>query len=133
MKWFGALLAACRALYCWMFLLWSLGSVYIVFINIRDLVQTQLSNKGPIATSITFAIYSVVFGTAWWMIVRGKPSLERWALAANLILILLYLPIAFWDWRGALTDELNGWPIEVLGIFGILIFNIPYERVRQAH
>jgi hypothetical protein len=121
------LLAICRTVYCWMFLLWSLGSVYIVFINIRHLALTQLANKGAIATSTTFAIYSVVFGIAWWMILRGKPALKRWSIAANLIFIFLYFPVAFWDWRGVLNDELKSWPIIVLGIFGIVIFSIPYH------
>jgi hypothetical protein len=125
MKRFGVLLQAiCRTVYCWMLFLWSLGSVYGVSINIR--------NKGAIATSITLTIYSVIFGIAWWMIIRGKPTLKRWAIAANLIFIFFYFPAVFWNWRSVLIDEFNSWPVIIIGIFGIIIFSIPYHGWRVA-
>ena len=109
-----------------MLLLWSLGSAYIVCINIRHLVRAR-TDRGAIVTSALFTIYSVAFGVAWWMILRGKPALKRWATAANLVLIFLYLPVVFWDWRGVLKDELRWWPVVLIGIFGIVIFSIPYR------
>ena len=127
------LLAICRTVYCWMFLIWSLGSVYVVSIGIRHLGPTRLFDKGAIATSTIFTIYSVVFGIAWWMIVRGKPALKRWAIAANLIYIFFYFPVVFWDWRGVLKNELNSWPVVLIGIFGIIIFSIPYHGWRRDH
>lgn len=125
------LLALCRTVYCWMFLFWSLGSVDIVFINIRRMARTHLVDKGIIATSTIFPIYSVVFGIAWWMVLGGKPALRRWAIAANLILIFFYLPLVFWDWRGVLNLELNWWAVILIGIFGIIIFSIPYHGWRH--
>jgi len=127
------LLATCRSVYCWMFLFWSLGSVDMAFINIRRVVRTHFVDKGAIGTSTIFPIYSVVFGIAWWMIVRGKPASKRWAVAANLILIFFYLPLVFWGWRGVLEDELNWWPVILMGIFGIIIFGIPYHGWRRDH
>jgi hypothetical protein len=121
------LLAICRTAYCWLFLIWSLGSVYMVSINIRHLARTQLIDKGPIISSPTFAIYSVVFGMAWWMILRGKPELKRWAIAANLVLILFDFPFVFWNWRAVLKFERDWWPEILIGIFGIIVFSIPYH------
>lgn len=120
-------LAICRTVYCWIFFVWSLGSVYMVFINIRHLIRTELVDRGDIVTSILCAIYSVVFGIAWWKIVRGKPALKGWAIAANLILILFYFPILFWNWRDVLIDERNRWPQILVGLVGIIIFSIPYH------
>jgi len=128
------LLAICRVVYCWMFLVWSLGSIYMVSINIRRVMRTHLIDKGAIGTSTIFPIYSVVFGIAWWMIVRGKPALKRWAIAANLILIFFYVPtLVAGDWRGVLRDELESWAVILIGIFGIIIFSIPYHGWRRNH
>jgi hypothetical protein len=78
------------------------------------------------------AIYSIVFGIAWWMIFRGKPALKQWAIAANLIIIFTYVPaLISWNWRGVLKDELQWWPAILLGIFGIIIFSIPYHGRRH--
>jgi len=126
------LLAICRVVYCWMFLLCSIGSIYGVSINIHRLSRTHLVDMGAIVTSTIFTIYAVVFGFAWWMIVRGKPVLKRWAIAANIIFIILYFPVVFWDWRVVLKDELESWPVILIGLFGIIIFSIPYHRRRVA-
>jgi phosphoglycerol transferase MdoB-like AlkP superfamily enzyme len=63
------------------------------------------------------------------VILRAKPDLERWALAANLILILFFLPFGFlgWRWRVFLNNEHNWWPEILIGIFGIIVFSIPYH------
>ncbi len=124
------LLAICRTLYCWMFLFWSLGSIDIVFINLHRAARTHLVDKGAIATSTIFPIYAVVFAIGWWMVLRGNPVSKRWAIAANLILILFYLPTVFWGWRGVLKDELEWWPVILIGIFGIIVFSIPYHGWR---
>jgi hypothetical protein len=125
------LLAVCRTAYCWLFFIWSLGSVYMVSINIRHLAQTQFIDKGAIISSPIFAIYSVIFGMAWWMIFRSKPDLRRWAISANLILILFDFPFAFWNWRSVLKFELNWWPEILIGIFGIIVFSIPYHGLKN--
>jgi hypothetical protein len=132
MKRLGVLLLAIgRTVYCWMFLFWSLGSAYMVSINIRRLVLTHVADEGALVSSTLFTIYSVVFGIAWCMIVRGNPALRRWAIAANLILIFFYVPLALWGWRGVLKDELNSWPVILIGILGTVIFTIPYHGWRN--
>lgn len=125
------LLAMCRTVYCWMFFFWSVGSLYMASAEVRRLAQTHFVDIGAIAVGTTFAIYTVVFGVAWWMVARGHRSLKRWAVAANLILIFFYIPVTFWDWRGVLKDEVNWWPVILVGIFGMIIFSIPYHGLRR--
>jgi hypothetical protein len=136
MKRFGVLLLAiCRTVYCWMFLIGSLGAADGVSIGVRRMAQTHLVDKGTFGADIIFTIYSIVFGIAWWMVLRGKPALTRWAIAANLIFIFFYIPgLLGGDWRGILRVELEAWPVLLFGFFGIIIFSIPYHgwRYRSA-
>lgn len=125
------LLAMCRTVYCWMFLVWSLSMIHVVYTNIRSLARTHLLDRGDTVTNLTFAIYSIVLSIAWWMIFRGNPGLKRWAIGANAILILNYFPVVFWNWRGFLKAELDWWPVILVGIFGIIIFSIPYHGWRH--
>ena len=138
------LLAMCRTLYCLVFLFWSFCSVDIAFVNIRRAALAHVVDRGAIGTSTIFPIYAAVFGIAWWTILRGKPTSKRWAIAANLFLIFFYLPVEFlalifwgwrglWDWREGLRDELEWWPFILIGIFGIIIFSIPYHGWRRDH
>gem|GEM_PF-4772441 len=129
---FGAfLLAICRTVYCWLFFIWSLGSAYMFSITARRTMRTHSASSGDIGTYAFLTLYSVVFGIAWWMIVRGKPTLKGWAIAANLILIFFFLPIVFWGWRNVLTLE-RGWgPEALIGVCGIVIFSIPYHGWRR--
>jgi|SRR5580658_4749845 hypothetical protein len=128
----GALmLAVGRTIYCWLFFLWSVGSIYMVSINIRRVVRTHVADKGAIVSSILFTIYSVVFGIAWWMILRRKPALKRWAIMADLVLIFFYVPLAFFGGQGVVKDELDWWPIILIGIFGIIIFSISHHGFRH--
>jgi hypothetical protein len=129
---FGVLLlAVCRTAYCWLFFAWSLGSAYMFSVTIRRTMRAHSASSGDIAMYTIFALYSVVFGIAWWMIFRGKPTLKGWAIAANLILVFFFLPTVFWGWRGVLASEL-GWGPEILvGICGIVIFSIPYHGWRR--
>ncbi|MGA2277456.1 MAG: hypothetical protein ABSG00_07620, partial [Terracidiphilus sp.] len=77
-------------------------------------------------------IYFVVFGVAWWMLLRSKSALRLWAIAANLIFIFTYAPtLVAGDWRGVLRDEIEWWPVILVGIFGIIIFCIPYHGWRR--
>jgi hypothetical protein len=100
--------------------------------NIPNLARTHLVDRGEIVTDITFTIYSIVFGIAWWMIVRGKPALRRWVIAANLILIFTFVPALLTkDWRGVLKLERDWWPVILIGIFGMIIFSIPYHGWRH--
>jgi len=127
------LLAVCRTVYCWMFFGWSIGSVYIVTLNIHKLLRTHLVGRATVAaivTSTIFIIYSVIFGVAWWMVLRSSPALKRWAISANLVLIFFYFPEVFWGWHGIMKYELEWWPVILLGIIGIIIFSIPYHGWR---
>jgi hypothetical protein len=133
MKWLGLrLLAICRNAYCWVFFALSISMTYVVCNDLRSLARTHLVDRGDIVSNITLSIYSIVLGIAWWMIFRGKPALKQWAIAANTILILNYVPaLIFGNWRGVLKAELDWWPIIFMGIFGIIIFSIPYHGWRR--
>jgi len=114
-----------------MFLITSFFIIHFVYANIRSMQQSY--ERGKIIGSMNMAAYAVVFVITWWMFVRGKPALKRWAIAANLICILVYLPAAviYWNWRGFLRDELDLWAVVLIGIFGIIIFSIPYQGWRH--
>lgn len=122
------LLAIFRTLYCWVFFLWTCFAIQRVYLNIRSLARTQLVDRGDIISNMTIAIYSIVLGIAWWMILRSKPASKRWAVAANLTLIFTYFPaLLVGNWQGFLEGERDWWPVILIGIFGIIIFSIPYH------
>ncbi len=126
------LVAICRTIYCWMFLYWSVTATYVAYTNIHFSARTHSINKGVIFSSTVMALYSLILGIAWWEIFRGKPALKQWATAANLVFIFTYLPeLAFGNWQAVLRDELNWWPVMLIGIFGIFIFSIPYHGWRD--
>jgi hypothetical protein len=81
---------------------------------------------------MVIATYSIVLGIAWWMIFRGKPASKQWAIAANLIIIFTFVPaLLTWNWQGVMKAELQWWPAILFGIFGIIIFSIPYRGRRH--
>jgi hypothetical protein len=122
------LLAICRTLYCWMFLCWSAALIYAFCSNIRSLVRTHSVERGDVITNVSFAVYSIVLAIAWWMILRGKPALKQWAIAANIVFIFNYLPaLVTGNWRGVFEAEREWWPVILVGIIGIIIFSIPYK------
>jgi drug/metabolite transporter (DMT)-like permease len=97
------------------------------------MLQSHIAERGSIIGSVIMAMYSFVFVITWWMFVRGKPALKQWAIAANFICMLTYLPVAvvYWEWRRFLRDEHDWWPFILVGIFGIIIFSIPYHGGRH--
>ena len=116
------LLAASRALYCWMFLILSLFGVESIY-HMRSRLR---------APALLLVAYYVVFGIAWWMIFRRKPALKKWAIAANSILIFFWWPpLLDWNWRLFLENERRWWPVILIGTFGIIIFSIPYHGWRH--
>lgn len=127
------LLAICRTLYCWMFFIMSWFMIHTVYSNIRSMLQSHVNERGTIIGSVIMATYAIVFDITWWMFVRGKPALKQWAIAASLICILTYFPTAIvvWDFRGFLRAELHLWAVVSIGIFGIIIFSIPYHGWRR--
>jgi hypothetical protein len=82
---------------------------------------------------ILCTVYSFIFGIAWWMIFQGKPSHKRWAIAANAIFIFYFLPAlaSLSHWRSVIRQELDYWPLVLTGIFGMIIFIIPYHGWRH--
>jgi len=131
MIWLGVLLLAlCRTVYCWLFLFISCIGIYVSCTNILGAVRSHARWNVDYGYTI-IALYSIVWGIAWWMIFRGKPALKRWAIAANLTFVFTYLPaLATGTWRDVLKAELDWWPIILVGIFGIIIFSIPYHGWR---
>ena len=125
--------AICRTVYCWMFLIMSFYILHFVYRNILSMLQAHVAERGKIIGSVNMATYAIVFDITWWMFIRGKPALKKWAIAANLICIFIYFPAAifWWDWRGFLRAERGVWPLILIGIFGIIIFSIPYRGWRN--
>lgn len=106
----GVLLQAiCRAVYCWMFLFMSYFILHTVYTNIRSMLHAHAVDKGSVVSSLIMATYAIVFDVTWWMFIRGKPVLKKWAIGANVICILIYFPAAvvYWNWRGFLIGELG--------------------------
>jgi hypothetical protein len=96
------------------------------------MARSHVVERGDIYTNAVCAIYSIIWGIAWWMIFKGKAVLKRWAIAANLIFIFIYLPaLISWNWPGVLKAELELWPFVLIGIFGIIVFCIPYHGWRH--
>jgi hypothetical protein len=116
-----------------MFFIMSYFIFHVAYENIRSMLQSHIAERGKIFGSVNMAAYALVFDVTWWLFVRGKPALKKWAIAANLICIFIYFPAAifWWDWRGFLRGELDLWPVELIGIFGIIIFSIPYRGWRN--
>ena len=126
------LLAICRTVYCWMLFSASISGIIAVYRNVRSIGLSHLVERDELFGFIIIAIYSIVWGIAWWMILRGKPASKRWAIAANLIFIFNYVPaLVSGNWRGFLKAELDWWPEILVGIFGIIIFCIPYHGWRD--
>jgi len=117
--------------YCWIFIVWSMALINAAYTSFQTSVRTHSVNELAIVSNTTFAVYSVVLGVAWWMIFRGRPALKQWAMAANAIIIFNYFPVVFWNWRGFLRLELEWWPFILFGVFGIIIFSIPYHGWRR--
>jgi len=126
------LLAICRAVYCWAFLALSCMGLHAVYSNIQELLQKHSADKGDIVGNAILAIYAVILGVAWWMIFRGKPALKRWAIAANSVIVFVFLPILlFGGWRPFWEDEQYWFPASAVGVLGMIIFSIPYRGWRQ--
>lgn len=126
------LLAICRTVYCWYFFLTLSSGIYLFYLVIQKSVRTHSVPEGVISGTTGVAIYSLVSGIAWWTIFRGKPASKHWAIAANLIIAFTWFPLlAFESWPALLKDELARWPAILFGIFGIIVFSLPYHGWRQ--
>ena len=116
------LLAACRSIYCWMFLILSL-------VGFDSIYHMHSTFRAPL---LLLVAYYSVFGVAWWMIFRRKATLKQWAIVANSILIFFWWPpLLAWNWRLFLENERRWWPVILIGTFGIIIFSIPYDGWRH--
>ena len=132
MKWLEVLLLAmCRTAYCWIFFFISCIGIYEACMSILSAVRSHARWNISYGYTIV-AIYSIIWGVAWWMIFRDKLASKRWTIAANLTLIFTYLPaLATGSWRDVLKAELAWWPFILFGIIGIIVFSIPYHGWRQ--
>lgn len=112
-------------------LFFSCIGIYVACTNMLSMAQSHVRWNDYYGYTI-IAIYSIVCGIAWWMIFRDKPALKRWAIAANLTFIFSYLPaLVTGSWRDVLKAERAWWPFILFGIFGIIIFSIPYHEWRH--
>ena len=126
------LLAMCRTVYCWIFFISSLFMSHTVYLEILKMARLHIVERGSIVGVTSNAVYSIIWGIAWWMIFRGKPTSRHWATAANLVIIFTFVPaLVSWNWRIFLILELGSWPTILFGIFGIIIFSIPYHGWRN--
>jgi hypothetical protein len=124
----GLFVAICRTLYCWFFLFWSAITIYAVCSNTLLLIRSHAVEIGDIVSNMSIAAYAVVFCIAWWAIFEDRPASKRWAIAANLVLVFTYVPgLMTGNWRGVLEAEIAWWPVTLIGIFGIIIFSIPFH------
>jgi len=122
-----------RTVYCWIFLIMSLSFIHAVYINILRIARTHIVDRGDIVSNMTLFVYSVVLCIAWWMILTDEPALKKFAIAANMIFIFTYIPalLVSWKWQVVMKEELGWWPVVIFGIFGIIIFSIPYHGWRH--
>lgn len=121
-----------RGAYCWIFFVSALFGSNAVYTGIQGVMKSHSANIGDVVSNTSMAVYSIVWGVAWWMIFRKRPSAQRWAIAANLIIILTYLPgIVTGSWRRVWELERGWWPFILFGIFGILIFILPYPGRKE--
>jgi hypothetical protein len=124
------LLAICRTAYCCGFFTASGFGIYASCLAIAGKVLSH--SQEPIWGNAIIGLYAAVWGIAWWMIFRERPQSKRWAIVANLIIIFNYLPaMVTGQWRAFFKAELQWWPFILLGIFGIIIFSIPYHGSRN--
>jgi hypothetical protein len=126
------ILAICRAGYCWMFFFFSLIAMYVVCANFAEIARSRNFQVGGIWSNLVNAAYSIILATAWWTILRRKPSSKKWAITANLVYVFTYVPgMIFGNWRGVLEAEFQWWPAILIGLLGIVIFSIPHDRWRS--
>jgi hypothetical protein len=125
------LLAVCRIVYCWIFFLSACMAIISFYYAVPK--STRSIGGVDIYISFVFAAYSVICFIAWWKVLRDRPTSRGWAIAANLTYIFQYAPgvIVQGDWRDFLNAERDWWPVVLLGIFGIVVFSLPYHGWRK--
>ena len=125
------ILALFRMIYCWLFLYMSYHAIRVVYENIHSLMQTHVVVLGDIVSNVSMAVFSIICGVAWWVILRKRPWGNRWAVAANLTVCVPYLGLIITGkWRVFFEAELGWWPFILFGIFGVVVFSIPYRGWR---
>jgi hypothetical protein len=110
-----------RMMMSWLFALESfLYLPVFLWLNLRSahsqtsslLLQSQL-------TAVSYAVLSIVFGIAWWIVWKKKSSARVWGICASLAFFLIYLqPIIFvseFVWWHSLLDLF-------FGIIGLIVF-----------
>jgi len=131
-KWLGALLLTiCRTCYSIMCIIWTLVMfIAAVTMRIPGMTRSNIEIR-VILWCIIFVIYSIISAIAWWMLYRGKAKTKQWAIVANGIIILSELTILVFQSRPNILSYELVWPIILPGIFGTIIFCIPYRERRH--
>jgi hypothetical protein len=105
--------------------------LYTVCTNIREILQKHSVGKGDIVSNAILATYAVIFGIAWWMILRHRSALKGWAIAGNSVIVFVFVPIlVLGGWRSFWEEERYWFPAIVVGLLGTIIFSIPYHGWR---
>ena len=126
------LLATFRTIYCWMFLALSCFGFYGAYSNIQESLKRHSLDKVVIASNAVLVFYAVILVLAWWMILRDKRRLKRWAIAGNAVIVGVFLPLLMLGgWRAFWEDERGWFPATIVGVFGMIIFSIPYRGWRH--
>lgn len=121
------LVAICRTAFWCGLIVWSTLLIYVVCSGSLKLVQTHLVSNAANVENVCSALFSLVWGVACWAVFRSKPRLVKWAIAANLIILLAYFPALLLDWWGILRLEFYLWSVALFVILGIIIFRIPHS------
>jgi hypothetical protein len=68
-------------------------------------------------------VVAIIFGVAWWTILKDKPSARGWGITASLIFVLtpLWAMIYSASFSGSIGFEL------AIGFVGLLAFFRPYQ------
>jgi hypothetical protein len=78
---------------------------------------------------VSYTLLSIVFGVAWWVVWKERPSTRVWGIIASLAYLFIYIqPILVasgFVWWHSLFDL-------VFGVLGLVIFNIKDDEDSQA-
>lgn len=113
-----------RMLYCWAFFIaaiWGIGSFGL------NVLRASLKHSAVFSDLAQDAIFAVVFGIAWWMILRNRPAAKQWAITINCLAViphLLYIPVG--NWRAVWYLNYEPFPCLPFALLGIVIFSLPF-------
>lgn len=131
------LLTVCRGAYCCLFFFFAFSWAVAISSSILRMVRTHsFDGAGSFILAFFFA-YSIVCAFAWWTIFTNKPSSRRWAIAGNVLFAIPPDPsliLLVWHrqgWHSLVESERSWWVATLVGIFGMIVFSIPYHGWRH--